>query len=69
MGADYTEISLDVLRDEILHEEHPLVPRIRKVGIICGCRLCLFGNMSIEAIMNELSLEEVLNRLEGEDSE
>ena len=70
MGADSKEISLDILRDEIINEEHPLYgPRIRKVGIICGCRICLFGHMSIEEIMNELSLEEVLDRLEGEESE
>ena len=70
MGADSQEISLDVLRDEVINEEHPLYgPKIRKVGIICGCRICLFGHMSIEAIMNEFSLEEVLDRLEGEDSE
>ena len=75
MGADSKEICLDVVKDDVLNMEHPYgVPRIRKVGLFCGCDLCLFGNPNIEEVMNAMSLEEVLDRLEGkfeekEDSE
>ena len=70
MGADSKEICFEVLRDEVLNEEHPLYgPRIRKVGLFCGCDLCLFGNPNIDEIMNAMSLDEVLDRLEGRESE
>ena len=65
MGADSKEICLDVVKDDVLNMEHPLYPRIRKVGLFCGCDLCLFGDPDIDEIINAMSLDEVLDRLEG----
>ena len=49
MGADSSEICLDVIKEETLNEPHPIYGAlIQQIQQDCGCSICRFEELTIE---------------------